>query len=176
MTNTLIRQLMAARSIKQAELAELLGVPLDRIKGLTSGRIKKLTREEGEILVKKLNVRAEWLVTGEGEIFQSPEEGEFKARLDALAVASKDAAAFSSEPEIQRLLQAVLYAQSLADPAAKREAILSSLNLESGTALSNREKVLLENYRCSDEIGKRALETTASAVAHKDGGKKKSSK
>jgi transcriptional regulator with XRE-family HTH domain len=39
--------------------------------------------------------------------------------------------------------------------------------------LNRREKALLENYRGSDEEGRRAMESTASALAHRDGAKKK---
>ncbi len=39
--------------------------------------------------------------------------------------------------------------------------------------LSRREKALLANYRGSDEEGRKAMEATASALAHKDSGKKK---
>lgn len=35
--------------------------------------------------------------------------------------------------------------------------------------LSRREQALLENYRGSDEQGRRAVESTASALAHRDG-------
>lgn len=37
--------------------------------------------------------------------------------------------------------------------------------------LTVREKYLLANYRGSDDVGKRAVETTASAVANRDSGK-----
>lgn len=40
--------------------------------------------------------------------------------------------------------------------------------------LSQREKALLGNYRGSDDKGRRAVEATASALAHKDGAEKKS--
>lgn len=38
--------------------------------------------------------------------------------------------------------------------------------------LNRREQTLIENYRGSDEQGRRALEGAASAVAHRDGAKK----
>lgn len=39
--------------------------------------------------------------------------------------------------------------------------------------LNRREQALLENYRGSDEQGRRAMESTASALAHRDSAKKK---
>lgn len=41
------------------------------------------------------------------------------------------------------------------------------------TPLSPREQTLLKNYRGADDEGRRAVETTASALAHKDRGKTK---
>lgn len=52
--------------LQQAGLAEVMEVSLDRVKSLTSGKVKNLKREESEALIGKLGIRAEWLVTGEG--------------------------------------------------------------------------------------------------------------
>lgn len=41
-----------------------------------------------------------------------------------------------------------------------------------GPPLNRREQVLLANYRGSDEEGRRAVESTASALAHRDSAKK----
>ncbi len=38
--------------------------------------------------------------------------------------------------------------------------------------LTRRERYLLANYRGSDEEGRRAMEATASALAHRDSAKK----
>lgn len=39
--------------------------------------------------------------------------------------------------------------------------------------LNRREQALIENYRGSDELGRRAVEGTASALAHRDSAKEK---
>lgn len=39
--------------------------------------------------------------------------------------------------------------------------------------LSPREQALIENYRGTDDEGRRAVEVTATALAHKDGGQTK---
>ena len=54
--------------LQQAGLAEVMEVSLDRVKSLTSGKVKNLKREESEALIGKLGIRAEWLVTGEGSM------------------------------------------------------------------------------------------------------------
>lgn len=41
-----------------------------------------------------------------------------------------------------------------------------------GPPLNRREQALLANYRGSDEEGRRAVESTASALAHRDSAKK----
>ncbi|MCL4771765.1 MAG: helix-turn-helix transcriptional regulator, partial [Burkholderiaceae bacterium] len=60
----LLKQVMHECNLRQADLAELLGVSLSRVKAMTSGRVKNITREEPEALVKKLHIRGDWLATG----------------------------------------------------------------------------------------------------------------
>ena len=69
MISTLIKNIMVAQGLTQKETADLLNTSLDRIKSLASGRTKNFTLEESQILVKELGVRAEWLITGEGDMF-----------------------------------------------------------------------------------------------------------
>lgn len=69
---------MAELSIQQKDLADVLGVPLHRVKSLTSGRVQKLTREEGDALVKKLNVRAGYLLDGQEPMFQGEGDQEYR--------------------------------------------------------------------------------------------------
>lgn len=92
MLSSILKQIMTAASMQQTDLADLLGVSIDRIKGLTSGRTKKLTREEADALVTKLHVRGDFLATGEGPIFQSESEREFYRRMEAVKTATAMAA------------------------------------------------------------------------------------
>lgn len=87
MISTLLKKVMAECKLKQADLAEVLGVPLDRVKALTSGRVKNLTREESEVLIDVLKIRASWLISGEGPMFQSDHEteDEFMARRQRIS-------------------------------------------------------------------------------------------
>ena len=78
----LLKHVMARFGLKQADLAELFGVSLSRVKAMTSGRVKNLTREESGVLIKKLHIRGDWLATGEGPMFQSEGEHELHRRLD----------------------------------------------------------------------------------------------
>ena len=68
-----VKQLMTACALKQQGLADVLEVPLHRVKSLSSGKVQKLDRDEIRVLVEKLNLSSSWLATGEGEMFQSSE-------------------------------------------------------------------------------------------------------
>lgn len=76
MIDALLKKVMQECKLRQPELAALLGASLDRVKGLTSGRVKNLTREESEALIGKLGIRANWLITGEEPMFQEDEEAQ----------------------------------------------------------------------------------------------------
>ena len=52
MISELLRSIMKKRGLKQQEFADLLGVPLQRVKRLVGGEAKKLTREEKLSLFK----------------------------------------------------------------------------------------------------------------------------
>ncbi|MEX5365682.1 helix-turn-helix transcriptional regulator [Acinetobacter haemolyticus] len=69
MISTLVKKIMVAQGLTQKEMADLLETSVDRIKSLSSGRTKNFTIEESQILVKTVGIRAEWLITGEGEMF-----------------------------------------------------------------------------------------------------------
>lgn len=158
---TQIKLVMKAQGLKQKDLAEVLGVSLDRIKNLTSGRASKLSREEGEALIRKLNVRAEWLATGEGPMFRSDGEQEFQRRLDAVADATQKAQMSGLDADAQTRVQMLLTGLEIGNA----DLVMAALNV-----LSSDEQQLIENYRQSAPEGKKALRSTASVFA-KSGGK-----
>ncbi len=57
----------------QGDLKELLAVNLDRIKSLETGKAKELTAREANVLVKKFHLDINWILTGEGEMFDLQE-------------------------------------------------------------------------------------------------------
>lgn len=89
MISTLIKRIMKEFGFQQRALADVLGVGIDRVKSLTSGRVQKLTREESEALIKKLNIRGDWLATGEGQMIQSADDRPRLTRPE-LATLAKD--------------------------------------------------------------------------------------
>lgn len=147
---------MAATGLKQSALAELMGVPLDRVKSLATGKVKKFTQGEGEALVRKLNVRAEWLVTGEGPMFQESQERELHARVDAVQTATKKASIDGlSRDEVARL-QELLFFVETRDAVGVRRVM---------SAPPTDEQMLLDAYRAMDAAGKKALLSAALGVS-----------
>lgn len=129
--------------LKQSDLVEVLGVSLSRVKAMTSGRVKNLTREESEALVKKLHIRGDWLATGEGPMLQSDGEREMGRRLDLLKLATGKAQIEGLEPHYARLLMEVLFYAELGDADALRQAL---------NPLRPDEMALMSSYRrCSED-------------------------
>lgn len=132
-----------------------MGVNLQRVKNLSGGYAGKLKREESEALVKKLHIRAEWLVTGDGPMFQTKSEQEFQRRLDVVANASRQAAALYLRPEQSDLLQRITMAAETGDSGTLGRLL---------RPLSERAAALLDNYEQMGEDNRRALELTAAGM------------
>lgn len=180
MISELLKRVMKECNLKQTGLADLLGVSLSRVKAMTSGRVKNLTREESEALVSKLGIRAAWLVTGEGSMFDTDEtQDEFIARHQARnrVIALLDAMPMR---EITRMRLSVLVT---GDPAKDGPLIVEALSMEAqgieygtgdplgqgssaaASVLTPRQAALLDNYEHLAEPDKAALERTAFALA-----------
>lgn len=156
MISSLLKQVMKECGLQQKALAEVLGVTLDRVKSLTSGKVHKLTREESEVLIKKLNIRGDWLATGEGPMFQSAGEREFQRRLDELKSATDAASALPEDK--QRLMQELLFYVGAGDITALAAA-MSRVEI-----VSPGEAALLDNYRHAPPEGKAALKAVCAAL------------
>lgn len=154
--SVLVKGVMKACGLRQADLAEILVVPLHRVKSITSGKVKNLTREEGEALIKKLNVRAEWLATGEGPMFRSDSEQELERRLDAVAGATEKAQIEGLSTDEQARVQMLLTGLEIGNADLVRQAL---------NVLTKDEAKLIDDYRQSAPEGKKALRSTASVFA-----------
>ena len=152
----LLKQVMHECNLRQADLAELLGVSLSRVKAMTSGRVKNITREETEALVKKLHIRGDWLATGEGPMLQSEGERELDRRMDLLKLASGKAQIAGLEPHHMRALQEILFFAELGDAVALRKAL---------TQLQPDEMALVGSYRNCSEDGKVRLIQQAAVLS-----------
>lgn len=161
MISALIKQVMKECGLQQKALAEVLGVDVQRVKNMTAGRVNKLTREESEALIKKLNIRGDWLATGEGPMFQSAGEREFQRRLDELKSATDSARGSALPEDKQRLMQELLFYMGAGDIDAL-VAALSRVEI-----VSPGEAALLDNFRHSDDEGKSAIRSTCAAFAQR---------
>lgn len=121
MIDSLLKQVMLACKLKQMGMADVLGCSLNRVKSIASGRVKNLTSEESKALIEKLGVRADWLVTGEGPIFQIERVSTVKQALTVLSTAlqnlpddrrvpaSAQLGAFGLAPDSSQLMDALLH-------------------------------------------------------------------
>ena len=130
-----------------------MGVSLDRVKSLTSGKVKNLKREESEALIKKLHIRGDWLATGEGPMLQSEGERELGRRMDLLKLATGKAQIEGLEPHHTRALQEILFYAELGDAEALRRAL---------TQMQPDEVALVRSYRsCSEDAKVRLIQQAA---------------
>ncbi len=150
---------MKERGLTQRKLADVMGVDISRVKNLTAGRLRKLTREEGEALIRKLHVRAHWLATGEGPMLQSEAERRFEGRLDDLQKVTRKARGRGLSKSEEELLQEVLYYVETGDNAALQ------VFFQRLTALNPKEAALLDNFRHSPSAAQDALLKTGAALA-----------
>lgn len=155
---TLIKRVMKECGLQQKGLAEVLGVKLQRVKDITAGRVEKLTREEAEALVKKLNIRGDWLVTGDGPMLQSDKEREFQRRVDSLKNASEQAANSGLDTAQQRLLQEILFYAEAGNIGELAKRLV---------ALSPDELALVENFRACPPEEKQHIEATSALLAQR---------
>lgn len=156
MISVLIKKIMEERDLRQKDLAEVMEVPLQRIKRLSGGSAKNLTREEGERLIRKLNIRAEWLATGEGAMFRSKAEAERDKRVADIAASTGRAQLSGLTREQQALVAMLLTGLEQGNAEMVRNAL---------DQFSPKEHQLIGWYRASDEKGKKAIEATAKALS-----------
>lgn len=71
MISSLFEQIKSKHSFSLQEMAEVMNISLDRAKNLSTGRAKKFKPEETQILVSQLGINPNWLMTGEGEMFDT---------------------------------------------------------------------------------------------------------
>lgn len=143
----------------QKGIAEVMEVSLDRVKSITSGKVQKLTREEGEALIRKLHVRGDWLATGEGPMFQSAGEQALRQRLDVIGSARDVAVRLGLGEGEGRLLIDLLYYVETGDGDGLKKALARF------TELTPSEWMLVENYRRSPKEAQANLLQTSTLLA-----------
>lgn len=164
MISVLVGKIMSKCKLKQQELADLLGVPLARVKRLAGGSAKKFTPEEQAALIEKLDIRAEWLVTGQAPMFQDDEPQE--AFVDRMRAINQGRAMLDAMP-LSDVVRERTGALLTGEPDNDGPLIAYALQSELAPTppLTARESALVENYRAAPEDAKKALETTSSYLA-----------
>ena len=155
--------------LRQTDLVEVMGSSLSRVKAMTSGRVKNFTQDELANLIDKLEIRAEWLATGNGPMLQDDEaQDEFANRMRNISLTHAMIDAMSIG-DVEKSRAKVL---ATGDPATDAKIIADALasamtyvGSESTTVLTAREAALIDNYRAAAEEGKQALEATGAALA-----------
>jgi len=105
-----MKQIMSACSLNQEQLADVLGASLDRVKSLTSGRVKKLKPDETKALVEKLHLSGDWLATGDGDMFKPASEQAFAGELATLRQATDAVTALALSDDRKSQVRDILYA------------------------------------------------------------------
>lgn len=114
---------MAALGLNQQALARELGVSLDRVKSLTSGRVAKLAPSELAVLTERLHVNPYFLTTGVGSVLVPQEARGFEDKLAALKAAAAKVAVLNLPDAYRALVRDVLFAVEIQDAEAVTKAI-----------------------------------------------------
>lgn len=155
--SSLLKQVMTSMSLQQKDLAVVLDVPLDRVKSLTSGKVKKLSSDETRRLVQTLNLSAHWLATGEGPMFDAQGGQALGRQLSQLRMCSAAVNAMGLMGEVGAGVRDIAYGVAInnSDVVLSGVAILQP-------ALPQDEQVLLDSYRrCNAEARNNLIQTAA---------------
>jgi len=148
---------MAVCGLKQKDLADVLGVPLDRVKSLTSGKVKKLDPDETRRLVQTLNLNAHWLATGTGEMFNSVGGEQVGAMLTQLKLSATRVAEMDLDEEDSMAARDI----AMGVNAGKQDVVVSAIQ-RLRKELPPDEQMLLDTYRrCTREAKANLIQTAA---------------
>jgi hypothetical protein len=66
----LVKEICDACWLNQQDLAAFTGIKLQRIKDISAGRVEGFKSDDIAVMVEKLHLNPNWLLTGNGEIFK----------------------------------------------------------------------------------------------------------
>lgn len=136
--NTQIKALRKAKKLNQAEFGECIGLKTSAVSKMEQEG-STVTEQNIQMICQRFNVRRAWLVDGEGEMFDSPENSLFAsfAKEYNLTPAEQNAARFlltlSSEERQQMLKYVTMLADAInggAQDAAKIDAEVEAYRQE----------------------------------------------
>lgn len=157
MISELISQVMQQCNLRQKDLADVLDVPLQRVKRLTSGEAKKLTPDETRRLVQTLNLSAHWLATGEGPMFDAQGGQALGEQLSQLRMCSAAVKAMGLTGEVGDGVRDIAYGVAINNS----DVVLGGV-ATLRPALPPDEQVLLDSYRrCNAQARQNLIQTAA---------------
>lgn len=156
----MLQEIKSALNLTQIKLAEAMGVKVDRVKSLTSGKVAKLTQAETKSLVENLHVNPGWLATGDGDMFQSSSEQAFSNHLNSLQQATKAVMSLNLSDERKRQVRDILFAVS----ENKTELIERAFSIFSTQA--SDQSVMVPRYDAKGSSGPGSLVEADRIVEH----------
>ena len=114
--NAQIKALRKAKRLNQAEFGECIGLKTSAVSKMEQEG-STVTEQNIQMICQKFNVRRAWLVDGEGEMFDSPENSLFAnfAKQYNLTPAEQNAARFLLTLSSEERQQILKYVTMLAD-------------------------------------------------------------
>lgn len=114
--NAQIKALRKAKRLNQAEFGECIGLKTSAVSKMEQEG-STVTEQNIQMICQKFNVRRAWLVDGEGEMFDSPENSLFAsfAKEYKLTPAEQNAARFLLTLSSEERQQMLKYVTMLAD-------------------------------------------------------------
>ena len=114
--NTQIKALRKAKKLNQAEFGECIGLKTSAVSKMEQEG-STVTEQNIQMICQRFNVRRAWLVDGEGEMFDSPENSLFAsfAQEYNLTPAEQNAARFLLTLSSEERQQMLKYVTMLAD-------------------------------------------------------------
>lgn len=165
MISVLIGRVMKHFKLKQQELADVLDVPLARVKRLAGGTVQKLTREESEALITKLKINPEWLITGEGPMVEEETQDEFISRMQAINHMNAVVSALPLNDVGRDRLQALMTGDPAEDGRLIGDALLNRGEIEKSRAgLEPSQTAAVTPIGNADGCGLTWVETLAVTV------------
>ena len=154
---SLLKEVMAVCGLKQKDLGEVLCVPLDRVKSLTSGKVKKLDPDETRRLVQTLNLNAHWLATGTGEMFNAVGGERMSNMLIQLKHSSSQVEQMGLEDDDAIAARDI----AMGVGAGNQDVVISAIQ-RLRKELPADEQMLLDTYRrCTREAKANLIQTAA---------------
>ena len=151
-----IKHIRETYNLSQKQLANTINATIDRVKNIENGRVKKLHPEEITALSKEFNINPQWLLTGEGEMYNKTQIIDEKKGIevnyypDVYAAAGYGAVNTLIEPKKIKLAEFILKFFGIKN--YKNVDIINVLGDSMEPVFNNGDLVIVERINTLDEI------------------------